>query len=425
MITKNNKNLLFLAYFYPPLGGPAVQRPCKTVKYLAQAGWNVDVVTIADIVYHSTDETLLKECNHRKAIRTASFDLMYLLNKIKRIFGTNTEKLYFQSNDAKKQLIKKLFPIDDKIGWLPYAIKAGKQALLTDKYKAVMVTCGPFSSSLAAGYLAKLAKIPLIIDYRDHWTLNNTVKQPKGIVFKMLRNLERRQLKAASLVLAATDHIRIDLINEFGANLTDKIMPYFNGWDEADFSGMDTKRKPDNKILISYIGTLYGERSLRYYLKAMQEVIVLQPGIDIELQMVGNFYPETIAEVEQSGIKDKVRFIGQQPHAEAIQIMLDSDILLLVIGGAKNNWILTGKLFEYLRCQKPILALTAPDSDAANIMRECGQQAICDIIDSDSIMDTLLDLIASIKQGSASYSIPYNYERSMQVKALAERISCL
>jgi len=51
------KRLLLFAYFYPPLGGPAVQRPLKMIKYLAEMNWKVEVITVKDIVYHSRDET--------------------------------------------------------------------------------------------------------------------------------------------------------------------------------------------------------------------------------------------------------------------------------------------------------------------------------------------------------------------------------
>ncbi|MBM4399643.1 MAG: hypothetical protein FJ041_04865, partial [Candidatus Cloacimonetes bacterium] len=98
MAVSKAKRLLLIAYFYPPLGGPAVQRPCKTVKYLTQLGWEVDVITVRDILYHSLDESLLNECRAHKVIRTASFDLMYLINSIRRLISVQTDNLYFKTS---------------------------------------------------------------------------------------------------------------------------------------------------------------------------------------------------------------------------------------------------------------------------------------------------------------------------------------
>lgn len=417
------KRLLLFVCFYPPLGGPAVQRPCKTVKYLTALGWQVDVITIKDIVYHSRDESLLGECGHNKIIRTASLDPMFLLHKLNKLLRLNIDKLYFRTGAAQKKSLKKLYPIDDKIGWLPFAIRAGKKALLTNRYNAVMVTCGPFSSALAARYIAKLGKTPFIMDYRDHWTLNNTTHQPGGIVFNLLQRLEQSCLQSAALVLTATESMQQALTKRFGQNLEVKIMTFYNGWDEADFEDLSRTRQPDGKIRIVYLGTLYGDRPLAFFLSALQQIQQEYPKQDFEFWLVGNFYPETHQEVENSGIADRVKFIGQQSHKAAIQIMLDADILLLVIGDAKHDWVVTGKLFEYLRSRRPILALATQNSEAAMILREAGHDAIADIDDTNAIKTALLKLFSSLPVSADQFKIPSGYERFIQVRNLAERLS--
>ncbi len=417
-----SKRLLLFAYFYPPLGGPAVQRPCKTVKYLTELGWQVDVITTQDIVYHSRDESLLSECRHNRIFRTASLDPMFLLNKLNKLLRLNTDKLYFRTGTSQKKSLKKLFPVDDKIGWLPFAIQAGRKALLTDRYDAVMVTCGPFSSALAARRIAKLGRLPFIMDYRDHWTLNNTTQQSGGFFFKLLQCLEKNCLKSASLVLTATDLMKQALAQHFGQDLAARIMTFYNGWDEADFAGLSRSRQPDGKIRIVYTGTLYGDRPLAFFLRALQQIQQKNPQATFELWLVGNFYTETHREVENSGIADRVKFIGQQSHKEAIQVMLDADILLLVIGDEKHNWVVTGKLFEYLRSGRPILALAAQNSEAADILRRSGQHAIADIDDIDMIKARLTELIALLQKNEFGFTVPQQYERSRQVRNLAERL---
>ncbi|HOD17341.1 MAG TPA: glycosyltransferase [Candidatus Cloacimonadota bacterium] len=415
--------LLLLAYYYPPLGGPAVQRPCKLVKYLRQYGSKVDVITIRDTLYHSKDETLLTECVPDRLFRTASFDPLYLLNKIYSLLPFSKKDIYGSASTSTKNKVKSFFPIDDKIGWVPFAVKAGKKALLTNKYDAVMVTCSPFSAILAAQRIARFGKLPLVLDYRDHWTLNNFVFQHQGRSFQRLQKLEQKCLREAALVLTSTSAMKDDLTANFGSELKAKILPFYNGYDEADFIDLKRQRQSDGKIRITYLGTLYGERSLTSFLQAFQQVQNAYPERDLEFWLVGNFPPEIHAEIEQSGIANKVVFIPQQPHKQALQLMLDTDILLLVIGDEKTNWSLPGKLFEYLRCRRPILALTDKNSEAAKILLSCGHKTICPQNDVDAIGSCLEELTENIPVDENLYQIPYEYERGRQVRMLCERLS--
>ncbi len=414
--------MLLFAYFYPPLGGPAVQRPCKTVKYLARQGWQTDVITVGDIVYHSRDKSLPDECRHSKVFRTPSLDPMYLLNKLRSLLHLNTDRIYFGTSSSRKRKLKHFFPIDDKIGWALFAYRAGKKALLANRYLAVMVTCGPFSSILAARRIAKLGGLPLILDYRDHWTLSNIAVQPKGVVYRLLQRLEKKCLQSAGLILTATGRMKQDLIREFGAELEGRIMPFFNGWDEEDFIGKTRQRTADGRIRICYIGAFYGQRSLTPLLEAFRQVSAGLPDAGLEFWFIGNFYPETHREAQACGAADRITFIGQQPHAQAIQLMLDADILVLVIGGSEYNWVLSGKLFEYLRTRQPILALIAPDSEAAEILSACGHRDICPIDDANAIRTCLEQLISKHRSGQTSFTIPIQYERGQQVRNLAERL---
>ncbi len=416
------RRLLLLAYFYPPLGGPAVQRPCKTVKYLSQLGWETDVITASDIVYHSTDSSLLKECAHRRIFRTASLDPLFVMNLLRKLFKVPTDKLYFGTSQSGKSRFRKLFPIDHKIGWIPFAIRAGKQALLTDKYSTVMVTGGPFSSVLAASRIAAFGKIPLIVDYRDLWTLDPEALQAGKFSASVLRSLERKLLRQASLVTTATALMADLLVQNFAAEAKDKVLPVFNGWDEADFSGLKSKRSPDGTIRIAYVGTLYGERPLSPFYQAWQKVAAENPELRWELQMVGNFYPETHREAQASTMADRIQFIPQQTHCGAIQHMLDADILLLAIGKADRKWVLTGKLFEYLRCQKPILTLGAPDCEAADILTACHHEPPCPIDDTQSISSVLQRILTRLQTQNLDYTIPLEYERSHQINNLNSAI---
>ena len=68
--------VLYISYFYPPLGGPAALRNLKTVKYLAEAGIVCDVITVKDIEYLYRDPALMEENAAATLIRADSLDPM-------------------------------------------------------------------------------------------------------------------------------------------------------------------------------------------------------------------------------------------------------------------------------------------------------------------------------------------------------------
>ncbi len=74
-------HILYISYFYPPLGGPASLRNVKVVKYLAKEGISCDVITVSDIEYIQRDYSLLSECSEQRLIRTDSLDPMALFSK--------------------------------------------------------------------------------------------------------------------------------------------------------------------------------------------------------------------------------------------------------------------------------------------------------------------------------------------------------
>src|SRR5690554_5509223 len=121
--------ILYISYFYPPLGGPAVLRNLKTVRYLSEAGAKITLITIDEIEYAYWDPSLNSLCSEERLIRTPSWDPMALMRKV---FGKNKSTsgyIYKRSPESLKLFLRRLYPIDDKIGWLPHLMKAGRKAM--------------------------------------------------------------------------------------------------------------------------------------------------------------------------------------------------------------------------------------------------------------------------------------------------------
>ena len=401
------------AYFYPPLGGPGVQRPVKLIKYLSRNNWKTDVVTVKDIMFHSNDDQLAAEDMAEIVVRTGSLDPMSFLGKIKK--GSDRSKVYFGTPEKYKKIIRNLFPIDDKIGWLPYAKKAGRQLLKTKRYDAIMATIGPYTSGLAAYKLSRQYKIPLIIDYRDHWTMNPYIKFITPFHKMLSERWEKRILEHASVITTVSKTMKSDLISKFGNRLSLKIKIIYNGWDEEDFSDVPVKEKT-KKVIIRYIGNFYGNRTPKYFIQALEN---LKENSDlpenIQIDFIGNYYNDTIDILTNTKIADNINIVSQVDHKKAIELLMNCDALLLFVATHKGKGVLTGKLFEYLRSGKEILAMIPPDGEAAEILKHYNYRFITSMENTKEIEEKFIDFIETIKKHKdIKYKISSEYNRENQ-----------
>jgi len=412
------KRVLFIAYFYPPLGGAGVQRPLKTIKYLKQADFYVDVLTVTDILFHSYDDTLLEESVADHIYRVKPFHILSVFGKRKEKKNVG-DTVYFRTPEKIKRFIRGLFIIDDKIGWLYPAYKRSLSLIKENKYDCIVATVGPLTSGMVAYKLHKKTKLPFYVDYRD---LMSLTKHPIYLT-KIQRNItasfEKKMLLAAIGVFFVGHKLREIMISHFGDFLADKSCVVYNGYDESDFIAipLDTncrdgiyavrfmtkkcnnvrhKCRPYKPIMkttttyIRYIGNFYGNTSVEFFINALSEMV--QAGEvpeNIKLEFVGNYYTETRELLKTEILQPYIQVKQQVPHHEAIKYMLTSSLLLLFVSTSDGESWITGKVFEYIQSQRPILAMVPEHSEVAEILRELGHRYICAMEDTQKIKEYL------------------------------------
>ena len=403
------------AYFYPPLGGPGVQRPVKLIKYLDRNNWKTDVITVKDIMFHSSDDQLAAEDMAEKVIRTGSLDPMSFLSKMKK--GSDRSKVYFGTPEKYKKIIRNLFPIDDKIGWLLYAIKAGRQLLKTKRYDAIMATMGPYTSGLAAYKLSQQYRIPLIIDYRDHWTMNPYIEFITPFHKMLSENWEKRILEHTSVITTTSKTWKYDLLSKFGNRLSLKIKIMYNGWDEEDFSDVPV-REMTKKVIIRYIGNFYGHQTPKYFIQALENLKEKSKlPDDILIQFIGNYYSESKNFLVSSSVMEYIEIIPQVNHKKSIELLMNCDGLLLFVATHKGKGVLTGKLFEYLRSGKEIIAMIPPDGEAAEILKHYNYRFITSMENTKEIEEQFIEFYKSIKTNkNINNKITAEFNRNNQTK---------
>lgn len=408
--------ILLIAYFYPPLGGPGVQRPVKFVKYLTKLGVSVDVLTVKDIQFHSYDYELLNEDKSRKTYRTISFDPMSIMKKIP-LKKADSQKVYFNTNEKLKKRVRGIFPIDDKIGWFFPAYKKGLTLCQNYSYDYIISTIGPFTSALIAYYLSKKTNIPFILDYRDLWTLEPYSRYQSLFQLKLAECYEKKILKNAFLVTTVGQVMANQLTENFGQYLKDKIHVMYNGFDEDDFS---KKNKPSinhtDKLVYRYIGNFYGHQNVKYFIQALLELDQLGAIPDKAVfEFYGNYYIETLQEFQKVKNKNLLLIKSQTEHLEAIELMKSSDFLLLFVSSVNSQGVITGKLFEYLRSEKPIIAMVPQNGEAEELLKHNGHDLITTMENVEGIKKLLIksfqEKISIEKCSYDQYSREYQTEQ--------------
>ncbi|MDX9977292.1 MAG: hypothetical protein RBS16_04580 [Candidatus Cloacimonadales bacterium] len=378
-----SKRVLFIAYYYPPLAGSGVYRPLKLVEYMREFGYYVDVLTVDELDYHTNDSALLQQSQANNIYRANSYDPLAIMKKIRKKNVQLSEPIVF--SERKKRIINSFFPIDNKIGWLYPALKKSNELFKIHTYDMCFATIGPFTSALLASKIAQKHKIPYVIDYRDHWTLNTYKFDYNPLNKVMSKCLETKILKKSMLVSCVGKEMRTELVFEFLQNTPDKVIVCYNGYDEKEFK-IANYMKVDNKIIIRYMGTFNANRTVKYFATALQELIKENYDISsLQFEFYGNFDSQTVISLQTGSLQKYVQIYSQIPHVDSISKICSADVLLLFISSEDGKGVLTGKLFEYIRSGKMILPMIRQDGEAKDILNNLGYHKSCSMEDIQSI----------------------------------------
>lgn len=407
------KNILLIAYYYPPLGGAGVQRTLKFAKYLYKFGYNVSVLTVEDISKGSVrDESLKYESlDGIKVFRAKEGEVNFFVSLANRAINkrnvvstevkitnsvVNKKSFKFKLKKKAKNIFLNLYRSmsipDDKVSWKKEAVSLGKKIIKEENIDIVYSTSAPYTCHLIAYDLVKAANIPWVCDFRDPWASNPFVDYP-WFVKNINDNLERKVVKAADAVISVSQPIIDDFILNYKDEDTSKFKVITNGYDEEDFCNYNADIKPD-RFTITYNGTLYGKRSPSNFLAAVNNLIA-ENKIDkdkIIIKFVGEIGRDAKSDINNftSKFENVIQCIDYLPHKESLRQIENSSALLLIIESGKGSeGIYTGKIFEYIRSGKNIIGVV-PNGVAKDLIIETNTGFCCHPEKIEEIEDAIL-----------------------------------
>ena len=396
-MSKTKQKVLIITYYWPPSGGAGVQRWVKFAKYLSRMGVGVFVLSVDSkyATYPQTDESLLKDIPENVTVfHTKSFELYSLYKK----FSSNKEVPYGGFANTKELNFKEkilrfargnFFIPDPRKGWNRYAFAKAKEIIAENDIDTVITTSPPHSTQLIGLKLKKQLKINWIADFRDPWTDIYYYKDlyPTKLATAINKNWERKIFRFADKIITVSNDLK-RLFSGKSENVENKIEVIPNGFDLDDFANIQSEKS--DYFYISYVGTISTDYKIDGFIEAIQQ-LPEEMKTKLRIRFIGQMVPEHLIRFENARLKAMIESIGYVEHNEAINYMFSSSVLLLIIPDVENNaGIVTGKLFEYLASNRPILFIGPEAGDAARIISDSKSGIICSYTDSEKIREALI-----------------------------------
>lgn len=338
------KKVLVISYFYPPLGGVGVIRTLKFTKYLPEHGWMPYVLTVKNRDRFYTDCGRDEIPDHVHIYRAWN-----ILNNLSVVEG-GLRRIGVHS--------KVLIP-DAYLGWIPMAVKKGKEIIEEEGIDLIYVSCPPHSSSLIGLKLKEITKLPLVIDFRDGWTLNPYAGNYFLNYLKNLdESLERRIFDVADVLILNTKESQKQYVEKYPPS-HNKSITITNGFDFAD---IPSNSIPFTKFTILYTGFFYGSRNPEMFFQALNNLLqdhVISRNM-IQFVWAGRSAPDIEDMISKYHLQDITHYLGIIPKKEADSLIYRSHLLLLLddkFHDRDQSISIPNKLFPYLASGKPILGL--------------------------------------------------------------------
>lgn len=404
-----DKKILIITYYWPPAGGPGVQRWLKFAKYLPEFGWKPIIYTPENPSYPLLDESLMKDVpDDLEIVRTKiwePYQLAEKLNKSNKKFKAG--QFDVGNNQSWKSKLSiwvrgNFFIPDARVFWIKPSTQFLEQYLKINNIETIVTSGPPHSMHLIGLNLKKkFPNLKWIADFRDPWTEISYYKHLKltNRSDKKHRQLESQVFKNADITLA-TSYTDAENFRKSGANA----FCITNGFDETDSNPQTLQ--PSNsptQFTLSYIGVLEQLRNPENLWKALDNLVKTNSDFaeNFNLKFVGRIDNKILEVIEKSSLKDHIQNLGYVSHDKAVDEMAKSSLLLITnFPNDSSKGIIPGKIFEYLATGKQIISFGPNEADVAKILDETKAGKYFGYNDSKKIEDFILEKFELWKNGN-------------------------
>jgi glycosyltransferase involved in cell wall biosynthesis len=367
--------------YFPPSGGGGVQRPLKFATHLPELGIETHVLAPDDPKWIHRDDDLQPPT--LAWVHRARYIGPVGRKPAEELHGTTgLDRVTRQASLFGRRL---LVP-DENVSWNLTAIPAAIRIVRQEGIDVVITTSPPSSVHLVGAAVKRVTGVKWVADLRD-----SMVAHPHRAAERLIvRVKEQGEQLTARLVASRADAI-IAVSEAIATEMRERhprgsVTHISNGSDFDDFAGLEYQRGAQFRI--THAGSFFGKRDPRPFLTALAQVD------DVVARFVGDFRAADREWAETLGLGDRLELLPYVPRRRSLELQRDSEALLLLIPDAsgRGRGVLSGKVFEYLAAERPILAVVPPDGAAAALLREAGAGVVVAPDDVDGIVRELTAL---------------------------------
>ena len=318
---------------------------------------------------------------------------------------------------------------DQAILWLPLAIVKAFWLIKYHGISIILTTSPPNSSHLLGLIIKKIANVKWVADFRDPWFGPWFAIDESNIFynhrFKIEKWMEKIVISSADRIITVSKGDRINLEKIFLKIGRSKFHVITNGYDQDDFTSVDYRPISNSKFVLTHMGYLY-EQSADDFFDAVESLLDENDELkkNIEIRFVGHISESYKKRITKSSFASNFSLVGQLKHRDALQNIMYSDALLVLLGGNFfHKAEIPGKIFEYLASNKIILAITQKDGDTAKILIESGLGVIVEPGDSNSIIQILKKLYREKCERRLTREVNSDFLKQFERKTLTRKLS--
>lgn len=350
--------ILLVCPFFPPENKIAAVRIAKFAEHWARAGHEVRVLT------QQSSATGLAEPS----------------DPLLSVYRAGTPRAVPPASTASKARASLLYRLASEaytralaLVWPDLFRKWGRQAVALAKRwewapDVVVASVGPFSSLIAGSRLARHFRAPLVIDYRD--LLSMSTYYPFGSLRRKIDGIAEKRLVKNAVLLSSVSE---PLVEELRERYRLPAQVVTNGFDPKDFEQLPYDPS-GRELRVTYCGWVTPRRSdPRPFLEGVRKLLDAHPEAQIEVEFYGPPPGPVFRASAELGLEKVVRYRGKVTHEESLAIQANSDLLLLLLWNDPGAvGVYTGKIFEYIGAQRPILMTGYESGAPALLIRDHG-----------------------------------------------------
>jgi glycosyltransferase involved in cell wall biosynthesis len=400
-------NVLLLTYMFPPAGGIGTPRALAYARYLPAQGCRLSVLAPTNPALRDVDPGLNRLVPadvivHRAWTPEPSMALRDRIWKNGALSGTHAPGARARAARWLARPVRwlahhTLFP-DPQVLWVPSAFRKACRVIEGDQIDTIIVNMPPYSLlKLALALKQRFPALKLILDFRDEWLgyYLTQIDHPTDDKVRRATELEAEAVHAATYVSTVTDTWVQRLRCRYPAEPDGKFICTPNGYEPEMFRRFKRRRRKDGKIIVTYFGTVHDNRvySTDNYLAAIESLPAAIQG-RIETRFIGRIIGDAQTSLRRTTAA--VRLLGFMPKEQGMRHLLETDFALLIASDPSSH---AGKLFDYLGCGKPILALSPPGGEIDRLLQRTRSGWCSDPWDPSAIQQMIIFACQQLRQG--------------------------